>query len=186
MNLDKQIRLYKYMLSEGNIIIDNIPTHIHPLLEDNPSEEDLLESKRYIKRQEIKQDCYKAITNGFDTDVKYNEVKHYSLDEFSQKNIDDQMIQLQAGEIKNALWHDDSKVMHDLWTFAEFKEFFTQYKMFILSCRLKSDMLEGRIDIATTQEELDLITWDAELTEEEQLKINTLLSGMFEGVETGV
>lgn len=186
MNFDKQIRLYKYMLDEGNILLEDIPKHIKPLLEDNPNEIELLESKKYLKRKEIKQSCYNTIVKGFDTDIKYSELRHYSLDEFSQKNIDDQMIQLQAGEIKNALWHDDSKVMHDLWTFAEFKEFFTQYKMFILSCRLKSDILEERINIATTQEELDLITWDTELTEEEQLKINTLLSGMFEGVETGV
>ena len=178
MNLDKQVRLYKYMLSEGNIIIDNIPTYIRPLLEDNASDEDLLESKRYIKRQEIKQSCYKAIINGFDTDVKYNELRHYSLDEFAQKNIDDQMIQLQAGEIKNALWHDDSKVMHDLWTYAEFKEFFTQYKMFILTCRLKSDILENKAISATSILELDEILFDNPLSDEEQAQINELVVGM--------
>lgn len=186
MNFDKQIRLYKYMLNEDNISFESLPEYIKPLVQESPSELDLIKSKKFLKRKEIKQSCYNTIINGFDTDVKYGESKHYSLDEFAQKNIDDQMIQLQAGEIKNALWHDDSKVTHDLWTFSEFKEFFTQYKMFILSCRLKSDMLEERINIATTQEELDTITWDVELTEDEQVQINTLLSGMFEGVEVGV
>jgi hypothetical protein len=178
MNFDKQIRLYKYMLDEGNILLEDIPKHIKPLLEDNPNEIELLESKKYLKRKEIKQSCYNTIVKGFDTDIKYSELRHYSLDEFSQKNIDDQMIQLQAGEIKNALWHDDSKVMHDLWTFAEFKEFFTQYKMFILSCRLKSDILENKVISATSISELDEILFDNPLSEEEQAQINELVVGM--------
>ena len=76
----------------------NAKTKNQTTVEYEVSEEQVLEEQaqaladtKATKRAEIKRACYEAIVGGFDTDVKYGEMKHYSLSELSQKNIDDQM-----------------------------------------------------------------------------------------------
>lgn len=132
------------------------------------------------RRAEIKQACYNSIIKGFDTNVKYGVSKHYSLNEFAQKNIDDQMGQLQAGTITNALWHSDDAVTHDVWKATEFSQFYTQKQIFILGERLKSDTLEARLLNASTLEEINSINWDVELTADEATGNQRLINAMYE------
>jgi hypothetical protein len=126
----------------------------------------------------LKRDTYAYITNGFDSDVKYAEVRHYSLSEIDQMNINSMMAQLQVGKIQNALWSDDSQTSHDIWTPTEFAEFYTQANTFILQARLKSDVVENKILAAYTEDGINSHNFTDPLTNEELLEMQGLVNEM--------
>ena len=143
-----------------------------------------------IKRQrskEIKAACAAAIIKGFDADVLGRGSLHYTLTEIQQRDLQTQYAAIQAGAT-SALWHDASRVTHEVYTAAQFTALFQAGYAHIIGCKIRSDWLEQLAhDLADAGKivEAAAVGWDTTLPESYQTQCDAQTTAMLGGTSNG-
>lgn len=132
------------------------------------------------KINEIKSSCENAIIHGTDADVLGRGMLHYSLTQIKQDDIKVLMLNIQNGAA-NVLWHDDSRVMHEVYSAEQFSQLYNIIFAYIIRCKITSDGLEQYItdcaengDIETLQN----ISWETQLPDYIQEQVNQQINLM--------
>ncbi|WP_293009541.1 MULTISPECIES: hypothetical protein [unclassified Oscillibacter] len=131
----------------------------------------------------IKAACAEAITGGFDADVLGRGMLHYTLTEIQQRDLQTQYAAVRAGATE-ALWHDSSRVTHEVYTTTQFMELFQTGYAYIISCKIRSDWLEQLAhDLADADKltEAAAVDWDTELPEAYQTQCDAQIAAMMGG-----
>ncbi|WP_294854259.1 hypothetical protein [uncultured Oscillibacter sp.] len=131
----------------------------------------------------IKAACAEAITGGFDADVLGRGTLHYTLTEIQQRDLQTQYAAVQAGATE-ALWHDSSRVTHEVYTASQFTALFNTGYAYIISCKIRSDWLEQLAhDLADADKlsEAAAVDWDTELSEGYQTQCDAQIAAMLGG-----
>ena len=131
----------------------------------------------------IKAACAEAITGGFDADVLGRGPLHYTLTEIQQRDLQSQDDAVKAGATE-ALWHDSSRVTHEIYTAAQFTALFQTGYAYIISCKIHSDWLEQLAhDLADADKltEATAVDWDTELPEAYQTQCDAQIAAMLAG-----
>lgn len=131
----------------------------------------------------IKAACAEAITGGFDADVLGRGPLHYTLTEIQQRDLQTQYAAVQAGATE-ALWHDSSRVTHEVYAAAQFTALFQTGYAYIISCKIRSDWLEQLAhDLADADKltEAAAVDWDMELSEGYQTQCDAQIAAMLGG-----
>ncbi|MET0016485.1 hypothetical protein [Oscillibacter sp.] len=131
----------------------------------------------------IKAACAEAITGGFDADVLGRGSLHYPLTEIQQRDLQSQYAAIQAGAT-SALWHDSSRVTHEVYTAAQFTALFKAGYAYIISCKIRSDWLEQLAhDLADAGKltEAAAVDWATVLPESYQTQCNAQIAEMLGG-----
>ncbi len=131
----------------------------------------------------IKAACAEAITGGFDADVLGRGSLHYTLTEIQQRDLQTQYAAVQAGATE-ALWHDSSRVTHEVYTAAQFTALFQTGYAYIISCKIRSDWLEQMAhDLADADKltEAAAVDWGSVLPEEYQTQCDEQIAAMLRG-----
>lgn len=135
----------------------------------------------------IKAACAEAITGGFDADVLGRGMMHYTLTEIQQRDLQTQYAAVQAGATE-ALWHDSSRVTHEVYTATQFMELFQRGYAYIISCKIRSDWLEQLAhDLADADKltEAAAVDWNTVLPEEYQMQCDAQIAAMLAAAEVG-
>jgi len=135
------------------------------------------------RRTAIKAACAEAITGGFDADVLGRGPLHYTLTEIQQRDLQTQYAAVQAGATE-ALWHDSSRVTHEVYTAAQFTALFQTGYAYIISCKIRSDWLEQLAhDLADADKltEAAAVDWNTVLPEEYQAQCDAQIAAMLGG-----
>lgn len=135
----------------------------------------------------IKAACAKAIIGGFDTDVLGRGSLHYTLTEIQQRDLQTQYAAIQAGAT-SALWHDASRVTHEVYTEAQFTALFQAGYAHIIGCKIRSDWLEQLAhDLADAGKivEAAAVDWDTTLPESYQTQCDAQTMAMLGGTSNG-
>jgi len=165
---------------EGNTIIlsNTAPAEpVEPTLADIKAE----------RSAAIKSACAEAITRGFDADVLGRGTLHYTLTEIQQRDLQTQYAAIQAGAT-SALWHDASRVTHEVYTAAQFTALFQAGYAYIISCKIRSDWLEQLAhDLADAANLTDAtaVDWATVLPESYQSQCNAQIAEMLGGSSNG-
>ena len=131
----------------------------------------------------IKAACAVAIIGGFDADVLGRGLLHYTLPEIQQRDLQTQYAAIQDGAT-SALWHDSSRVTHEVYTAAQFTALFQVGYSYIISCKIRSDWLEQLAhDLADAGKlsEAAAVDWATVLPESYQTQCNTQIAEMLGG-----
>ncbi|MEA4992414.1 MAG: hypothetical protein VB060_01080 [Oscillibacter sp.] len=131
----------------------------------------------------IKAACAEAITGGFDADVLGRGPLHYTLTEIQQRDLQAQFAAVQAGATE-ALWHDASRVTHEVYTAAQFTALFQMGYAYIISCKIRSDWLEQLShDLADADKltEAAAVDWNTVLPEGYQTQCDEQIAAMLGG-----
>jgi hypothetical protein len=104
-----------------------------------------------LKIQQIKQECAEIIYTGFDSTVKYGELKHYTLKDYEQSNMQALLISI-IGGATTVPWRHSELIVCDTFTAQEFQQLYQQAMVFTVNQRYKSDVIE----LYLTNEELTL------------------------------
>lgn len=131
----------------------------------------------------IKAACASAIIVGFNADVLGRGSLHYTLTEIQQRDLQTQYAAIQAGAT-SALWHDSSRVTHEVYTAAQFTALFKAGYSYIISCKIRSDWLEQLAhDLADAGKltEADAVDWNTALPESYQTQCNAQIAEMLGG-----
>ncbi|WP_312615194.1 hypothetical protein [Oscillibacter sp.] len=142
-----------------------------------------LEEIKAERSTAIKAACAEAITGGFDADVLGRGSLHYTLTEIQQRDLQTQYAAVQAGATE-ALWHDSSRVTHEVYTTTQFMELFQRGYAYIISCKIRSDWLEQLAhDLADADKltEAAAVDWDTELPEGYQTQCDAQIAAMLGG-----
>ena len=176
--LDKPIidenGVYRYKLIDGKIIER---TEEEKRLENLPN---ILSSKIL----EIKKSCESAIIAGTDADVLGRGLLHYSLTQTKQDDIKVLMSNIINGAT-SVLWHDDSRVMHEVYTAEQFTVLYNIVFTYIITCKITSDGLEQyATDLANAKDvdKLEAITWETVLPDYIQTQVDEQIALMTGGV----
>ena len=140
--------------------------------------DDILSSKI----AEIKKMCESAIVAGVDADVLDRGLLHYSLTQTKQDDIKVLMTNIQNGTTA-VLWHDDSRVMHEIYTADQFTELYNIIFEHIITCKITSDGLEQYATDLAEAEDIDTlisINWDTELPDYIQEQVDEQIMLMIE------
>lgn len=129
---------------------------------------------------EINTACNAAIEAGFDSTVKYGVSHRYTLRLVDQINMKTLYDECKAGATK-VPWHYSGQDICEVWTNAEFEQFFNEAKTFVTQQRFYSDGLIAMARAADTQEELQAIVWGTPLTSEVQSSINAVIAELMPG-----
>lgn len=135
------------------------------------------------KCQEIKKSCESAIISGTDADVLGRGLLHYSLTETKQDDIKVLMQNIQNGA-EGVLWHDDSRVMHEIYTAEQFTALYQILFAYIITCKITSDGLEQYIKDSAENGDIELvesITWGTTLPEYIQTQVDEQIVMMLGG-----
>ena len=130
----------------------------------------------------IKAACADAIISGFDADVLGRGSLHYTLTEIQQRDLQTQYAAIQAGAT-SALWHDASRVTHEVYTAAQFTALFQAGYAHIIGCKIRSDWLEQLAhDLADAGKivEAAAVGWDTTLPESYQTQCDAQTAAMLE------
>lgn len=128
----------------------------------------------------IKASCEAAIIGGFDADVLGRGSLHYTLTEIQQRDLQTQYAAVQAGATE-ALWHDSSRVTHEVYTAAQFTALFQTGYAYIISCKIRSDWLEQLAhDLADADKltEAAAVDWSTALPEDYQTQCDAQIVAM--------
>ena len=128
----------------------------------------------------IKAACAEAITGGFDADVLGRGPLHYTLTEIQQRDLQTQY----AAGATEALWHDSSRVTHEVYTAAQFTVLFQAGYAYIISCKIRSDWLEQLAhDLADVDKltEAAAVDWRTVLPEAYQAQCDAQIAAMLGG-----
>lgn len=157
---------------------------ILPIWGDNPTiitEEVDIEKIRIQKQAQIKQWCHNTIINGIDIDLGLTNEDgtprgslHYTLTEQKQTDMRDLMSIISTGA-SIVTWKDDSRLTHEIYSAELFTLLYQACTKFIFECRFKSDGLEELLFTYDNIEDINNLTWDTEIPENIQNKINELL-----------
>lgn len=131
----------------------------------------------------IKAACAEAIIGGFGADVLGRGSLHYTLTEIQQRDLQTQYAAIQAGAT-SALWHDSSRVTHEVYTAAQFTALFQAGYSYIISCKIRSDWLEQLAhDLADAGKltEAEAVDWATVLPENYQTQCNAQIAEMLGG-----
>lgn len=131
----------------------------------------------------IKAACAEAITGGFDADVLGRGMLHYTLTEIQQRDLQTQYAAVQAGATE-AIWHDSSRVTHEVYTAAQFTALFQMGYAYIISCKIRSDWLEQLShDLADADKltEAAAVDWATTLPEDYQTRCDAQIAAMLGG-----
>lgn len=131
----------------------------------------------------IKAACAEAITGGFDADILGRGNLHYTLTEIQQRDLQTQYAAVQTGATE-ALWHDASRVTHEVYTAAQFTALFQTGYAYIISCKIRSDWLEQLAhDLADADKltEAAAVDWNTVLPEEYQAQCDAQIAAMLGG-----
>lgn len=142
--------------------------------------QDILSSKI----SEIKKSCESAIVSGTNADVLGRGELHYSLTSTKQDDIKVLMSNIQNGAT-SVLWHDDSRVMHEVYTAEQFTLLYNIVYTHIITCKITSDGLEQyATDLASTQEvdKLKAITWETTLPDYIQIQVDEQIALLIGGM----
>lgn len=139
-----------------------------------------LSQKKENKTKEIKNSCEENIVKGFDADVLGRGDLHYSLTLTKQNDLKVLMQNILAGA-ESVLWHDDSKVMHEVYTAEQFKALYEIGYSFMIMCKIYSDGLEQMAvnywDQNNEDEALKVV-WGSKLSEDIQAIVDTQIKLM--------
>ncbi|WP_312611383.1 hypothetical protein [Oscillibacter sp.] len=167
---------FQYPRIRGNIVI----------LSDTPEPIPASPTAAEIKAERstaIKAACAAAITGGFDADVLGRGPLHYTLTEIQQRDLQTQYAAVQTGATE-ALWHDASRVTHEVYTAAQFTALFQTGYAYIISCKIRSDWLEQLAnDLADADKlsEAAAVNWVMELPEDYQMQCDAQIAAMLGG-----
>ena len=128
----------------------------------------------------IKAACAEAITGGFDADVLGRGPLHYTLTEIQQRDLQTQYAAVQAGATE-ALWHDSSRVTHEVYTATQFMELFQLGYAYIISCKIRSDWLEQLAHDLVDADKLTeaaAVDWSTALPEDYQTQCDAQIVAM--------
>ncbi|WP_312941068.1 hypothetical protein [Oscillibacter sp.] len=131
----------------------------------------------------IKAACAEAITGGFDADVLGRGPLHYTLTEIQQRDLQTQYAAVQAGATE-ALWHDSSRVTHEVYTAAQFTALFQMGYAYIISCKIRSDWLEQLAHDLVDADKLTeaaAVDWATELPEDYRMQCDAQIAAMLGG-----
>lgn len=131
----------------------------------------------------IKAACAAAIIGGFDADVLGRGLLHYTLTEIQQRDLQTQYAAIVAGAT-SALWHDSSRVTHEVYTAAQFTALFQAGYSYIISCKIRSDWLEQLAhDLADAGKltEAAAVGWATALPESYQTQCDAQIAEMLGG-----
>lgn len=144
-----------------------------------------LETVRESVRAQIKKACHDKIVEGItvncgltNPDGTNRGELHYTLSEKNQQDMRDLATMIAAGSTA-VTWRDDSRVAHEIYTAEQFMVLYQAGTQYILSCRFKSDALEVMLNMCTTVEEMESITWDSEIPPEIQEQMQALWDVMY-------
>lgn len=135
------------------------------------------------KISQIKKSCESAIISGTDADVLGRGLLHYSLTETKQDDIKVLMQSIQNGT-EGVLWHDDSRVMHEIYTAEQFTALYQILFAYIITCKITSDGLEQYIKDSAENGDIELvesITWGTTLPEYIQTQVDEQIAMMLGG-----
>lgn len=167
---------YQYPRIVGNtVILSNTPESV-------PASPTAAEIKAE-RSAAIKAACAEAITGGFDADVLGRGPLHYTLTEIQQRDLQTQYAAVQAGATE-ALWHDSSRVTHEVYTAAQFTALFQAGYTYIISCKIRSDWLEQLShDLADADKltEAASVDWSTALPEDYQTQCDAQIAAMLGG-----
>lgn len=97
---------------------------------------------RISKTTEIKSACAFQIVSGIDFDALGTGTKlHYTLEQTKQDDMKILMTSISDGA-NAVLWHDSSRVMHEVYTAEQFTKLYKAVMNFIVGCKIHSDGLE--------------------------------------------
>jgi hypothetical protein len=133
-----------------------------------------------IAKGRINADCSKLIVNGFVSSLHYGESRNYIMDENKQSQMETLAIRLSSNLISSALWKSsnlDSDIC-DVWSKANFLQFYADFNTYKTSLILKSDILCDRLKTLTTEEEMEKVTMASELTASESTIMQSRLNAM--------
>ncbi len=128
----------------------------------------------------IKAACADAIIAGFDVDVLGRGSLHYTLTEIQQRDLQTQYAAVQAGAVE-ALWHDSSRVTHEVYAAVQFTALFQTGYAYIISCKIRSDWLEQLThDLADADKlsEAAAVDWATTLPEDYQMQCDAQIAAM--------
>jgi hypothetical protein len=94
------------------------------------------------KTTEIKNTCGEKIISGFNSDAKTTGTfLHYTLEQTKQDDMKVLMASILNGATE-VLWHDSSRVMHEVYNATQFTALYKAAMNYIVSCKVFSDGLE--------------------------------------------
>jgi hypothetical protein len=94
------------------------------------------------KSSELDALCDSEITSGIDCDPFSTGTNlHYSLPQLSREKLESLWTDVKSGTT-SVLWHDDSRIMHQTYTSAQFTILYKAVKNYIYSCLIRCDGLK--------------------------------------------
>ena len=170
------------MDNRGRYNFKYIDSEIIEVPEDEKAIRDIDDNLK-TKISQIKNWCKNAIVGGTDADVLGRGMLHYTLTETQQADIKVLMANIQNGA-EAVLWHDDSRVMHEVYTAEQFTALYAVIFSYIIRCKIYSDGLEQlaiNLAEATDPNGLDAIYWGQELPEDINTEVETQIALMTTG-----
>lgn len=160
----------------------DVPTVLDP----QPAPSISIDKIRSDKQQQIKAICRSKIVEGIDADLGLCDsagqplgTLHYTLSEKNQTDMRDLVSMINSGATE-VTWRDDSRVSHMIYTAAQFLVLYKLSSEHILRCRFRSDALEELLKSYSDEQidEIGAISWDSEIPEAIEDKMNELLNIM--------
>ena len=164
-------RLITYYEEEESTIFKKY--ELEPILKDWSSIQSELISN-------IKSECESIIIRGFDFDTFGTGLLHYTLEKNKQDDMKVIYSNILAGATK-VLWHDSSRVTHEVYTAEQFINFYQYAMYFVVQCKIRSDFLEQQIiDYITNKDEASArnVNFYTPLSDEIEEEIKTQVSIM--------
>ena len=159
--------------------------HLYTIINDEILQEvDPLIELRALAKNRINAECSDIIINGFSSSLHYGIEKKYIMTSDGQYSKQAQMSDLaaalKANTIVAALWKcaEAESEICEIWTKEEFLQFVHDFELFKLQTKIKSDILCDRLKVSATSEELDLISMSSDLSEEESIILNNMISSI--------
>lgn len=156
------------------------------VLDPQPTQTISIDKIRSDKQQQIKAICRSKIIEGIDADLGLCDstgqplgTLHYTLSEKNQTDMRDLVGMISSGATE-VTWRDDSRVSHMIYTAAQFLVLYKLSSEHILRCRFKSDALEELLKSYSDDQvdEIGAISWDSEIPEAIEDRMNELLQVM--------
>lgn len=135
---------------------------------------------------DIKSACGAAIVQGFDANVLGRGNLHYTLTEIQQRDMEVLLQKVKDGAAA-VLWHDSSRVTHELYTAEQFIQLFGIGYAHMISCKIQSDWLEQLVRDLCGAGDLTgaaAVKWDTVLPENYQAQCDEQISLMLESKES--
>ena len=115
------------------------------------------------KIREVKRCCKKSIEAGYDVEISENEILHFSLTEYRQKDLEDNYFKIRQGA-EFVFFRDDSKIMVEKYSAEKFLKVYEVLTNKMFADKVYSDGLETLLtELYTTGLTFDDVIWGTTL-----------------------